>query len=563
MKLKQIGIVMVVVTMIAVIGMSFWLISNKKKPASHLEGIVYRPTETLDGSEDIKLLQNHQINMMPRVESFQVIKAVKQLEDISLYTTPNSGQTLNGLFFNVRKAPFDDVVFREAMASIVDRDQISETLLKGLVAPCEFYVPPLSEKWVNREAIGTPFDSIKARQLLDEAGYTYIADLKTRINPKTQEPIALTILSPTREDNEILWNIAYSATYYINAIGIEATHLALPTYLLLENAIQTRDFDVLVQEVTLTQAPFELYTLFHSSQDQPYTKAYSGIQDGLLDQSLEKLWFGSSEAVVQKAAKEAQSRLATLQVFVPVCTTLSYSAVANNWQGIVNIPGIGAANFWTYQSIFSNEKDKNTLIQSARGGFVTLNPLLATKFSEWDVLKKIYSPLLYLDPVSLEEVPVLAESWTVSDWQTSEGTLGMQVTFKLKPEIVWQDGVPFTANDIKFGIDYMKTNEVTAFKETMDIIDHVIAVDAQTVEIYFNESGYRHLYEVAWLTFLPEHIWQSVADYQVFEPWKEENPNNPELTKLVGQGTFVYERGELKDGVTLKWQSQERANEKK
>jgi hypothetical protein len=52
--------------------------------------------------------------------------------------------------------------------------------------------------------------------------------------------------------------------------------------------------------------------------------------------------------------------------------------------------------------------------------------------------------------------------------------------------------------------------------------------------VYLNETGYRLLYSLNWLTFMPEHIWGDVSDPSNFKPWTEANPTMKGLTRLVG-----------------------------
>ena len=59
---------------------------------------------------------------------------------------------------------------------------------------------------------------------------------------------------------------------------------------------------------------------------------------------------------------------------------------------------------------------------------------------------KIFESLLEYSGPELEPKPGLAESWSVSPDQTS-------YTFKLRPGVTWQDGTPFTSEDVKFSVE--------------------------------------------------------------------------------------------------------------
>src|SRR5688572_29589325 len=66
----------------------------------------------------------------------------------------------------------------------------------------------------------------------------------------------------------------------------------------------------------------------------------------------------------------------------------------------------------------------------------------------------IYEGLLRYSP-KLEPLPGLAESWTVSE----DAKI---YTFKLKPDVAWHDGKPFTSADVLFSIEMLKQTHARA-----------------------------------------------------------------------------------------------------
>jgi oligopeptide transport system substrate-binding protein len=71
---------------------------------------------------------------------------------------------------NVAEPPFDDPKVRLALNYAIDRDTISKTLLKGLLAPANSVLPPNFPGY--KESIGQyDFDPEKAKQLLSESKY--------------------------------------------------------------------------------------------------------------------------------------------------------------------------------------------------------------------------------------------------------------------------------------------------------------------------------------------------------------------------------------------------------
>jgi peptide/nickel transport system substrate-binding protein len=72
-----------------------------------------------------------------------------------------------------------------------------------------------------------------------------------------------------------------------------------------------------------------------------------------------------------------------------------------------------------------------------------INPILAVDLdSSWRT-DLMYDPLVLVDPVSLEPIPWLAESWTISEDNRT-------YTFTLRQDAVFHDGEPVTAADVEF-----------------------------------------------------------------------------------------------------------------
>ncbi|MBI2910439.1 MAG: ABC transporter substrate-binding protein [Chloroflexi bacterium] len=92
-----------------------------------------------------------------------------------------------------------------------------------------------------------------------------------------------------------------------------------------------------------------------------------------------------------------------------------------------------------------------------------------------------FSGLLQYDPRDGRKVmPDLAESYEIS-------ADGKKVTFRLRKNVKWHDGKPFTSEDVKFNFDrWMKPPEgvIITRKEIAAPVDRVETPDASTVEVY-------------------------------------------------------------------------------
>ena len=93
----------------------------------------------------------------------------------------------------------------------------------------------------------------------------------------------------------------------------------------------------------------------------------------------------------------------------------------------------------------------------------TLNPHLANGFQDFEAARIVYEPLATFQadgrmvPVLAELVPTPENSGVSAD--------GRSVTWKLKPDVKWSDGRPFTAEDVVFTYKFVSDPKVAAVTE--------------------------------------------------------------------------------------------------
>lgn len=82
----------------------------------------------------------------------------------------------------------------------------------------------------------------------------------------------------------------------------------------------------------------------------------------------------------------------------------------------------------------------------------SLDPAVDTAVNDFRILMNVYDGLTRYRDGSLEVLPSLAESWTISD----DGTV---YTFKLREDVTFHDGTAFNAEAVKFNFDRMLNKE--------------------------------------------------------------------------------------------------------
>ena len=119
-----------------------------------------------------------------------------------------------------------------------------------------------------------------------------------------------------------------------------------------------------------------------------------------------------------------------------------------------------------------------------------LNPYLSSGTKDIESGSLIVEPLARYDSADGDMVPWLAaEIPTIENSGVSTDFLS--ITWKLRPDIVWSDNTPFTADDVVFTWTYCSHEEFgcvasNVFKD----VEEVIAVDQHTVRIQFTKPMY-------------------------------------------------------------------------
>ena len=109
-------------------------------------------------------------------------------------------------------------------------------------------------------------------------------------------------------------------------------------------------------------------------------------------------------------------------------------------------------------ALFADTPADTLVIAEAIDDIVSLDPAEAYEFSGLDLVNNTYDGLVEIDPLTLETMPGLAESWSVADD-------GVTYTFKMKSGITFSaSGNPVTADAAAYSLQRaVKVNKTPAF----------------------------------------------------------------------------------------------------
>ncbi len=179
--------------------------------------------------------------------------------------------------------------------------------------------------------------------------------------------------------------------------------------------------------------------------------------------------------------------------------------------------------------------DGDWLIQRLSAEPATLNPVTATDVYESTVNGSIYESLVERDNRTLELVPLLAESWEVSEDRLS-------YLFTLKKGLTWQDGKPLTSRDVVFTFDIVSDPAVDAphLRNYYRNLKDVKALDEHRVRFTFSEPYFKSLEMIGGMSIMPEHIFAE-GDFNT----------HPAGRKPLGSGPYRFVRWETGKEIVL------------
>jgi peptide/nickel transport system substrate-binding protein len=158
---------------------------------------------------------------------------------------------------------------------------------------------------------------------------------------------------------------------------------------------------------------------------------------------------------------------------------------------------------------------------------VSFHPYLTSDNASFGYQAMVYSgSLLRLDENTLEYIPNMAESYTISED-------GLTFTFKLREGLKWSDGTPITAYDYKWAFDQAtKPENEYPYLDQLKFISSYEALDERTLEIKIDKVYAPALGQMSGLiTPLPKHIWENLD-------WSDPETNPEIMNPSVVSGPY-------------------------
>ena len=169
------------------------------------------------------------------------------------------------------------------------------------------------------------------------------------------------------------------------------------------------------------------------------------------------------------------------------------------------------------------------------GDASTLIPMLASDSASHEYAGNIFDGLVAYDKTLSFLEPRLAEKWDVEDG-------GQRITFHLRRDVKWTDGVPFTARDVEFGFNLIRDPAtLTAYSEDYKQVQSFEVIDDWTFRVVYEKPFAPALSTWGSLVVLPRHLLEG------------KNINETDFGQHpVGLGSHIFESWERNTRFTLR-----------
>ncbi len=474
--------------------------------------------------------------------------ALSEATDIELVQTPRNGYGY--LTINTLKNPFNYTSFRRALVFAINKEAISEEIWNGFSEPQDSIVPKVNPYSVEGQQ---PYSYNGANlelgnQLLNQSGFNIDNETGFRTDP---HGIPFQVHVEVLASSAVAIETCQMVIEAFDGLHIDAD-LWLPTFYSYLGRLRSHgDYDIafLPRSFSNWNVNWLAYNFHSYFVDVPGFN-YPNFSNESLDIWIDHLLHSIDYDEVYEAAIEIQKILAYECPEIVLYENMLLSAYrTDRFEGFVNDASTGIPGWWTYQRTHLKAVEGGPFGGTLRTGM----PLdvqgfnFMTAIADYPLtgmLYMMYDSLLKQNPDGFD-IPWLAESYEVTthsdDSTVPEGHT--RVVFDIRRNATWSDGLPITADDVSFSINYYRDMPGSPYRPSLWNMSQAVALTDYRVRFEFNTESLWHLHAIAYKPIIPKHVFLEIG----LEGWHEWDPNPP-AEEMVTSGPFnvsAYEAGEL------------------
>lgn len=315
----------------------------------YVEWVVFHVYRSV--GEALAALKNGEIDFYAGDVCEQSVAELKDEPDLQFFRTDRRGYDYLG--FNLRRPPYSDRAFRQAVAALIEREDMIDKAFADDVVPARSVIPAHNAFWCDAQ-LQLPGDGLAgddarldfAKELLRKAGYTWEKDsLLLPAGGKMAPMELLTTPAGCRPDR---FAAALLMKKWLARVGIPVTIRMLALQDLLK-ALSGGEFDAYLMGWTnLSDEPAYLNTFFHSREARLGGKNYSGFKNAEFDRLAESAQVEVDPLKRKEYVVALQRLLASELPYIPLYSKKKIDAVrVDRLTGWVPQPG-GVGNLWSF-----------------------------------------------------------------------------------------------------------------------------------------------------------------------------------------------------------------------
>jgi len=470
--------------------------------------------------------------------------------------------------------------YRRALAHLVDRDPIIANM-KGAGWPMQTLImPSIVGAWENTSAkMDTMYPySISAAQAAlavggfgdyDEDGYYeyspgHLADPAGPTGPVDMEELPVIDVYIRQDDPERIFAGVFF-TQQMELAGIPNNPIITSNVICSQKVWQyPYDYDMYIEYWDWgVPMPDILYEGFHTEKDYyPVSWADNSVRFHNRKYDVQALAFkyAWTPTAAEASCDAMQGIMSEQAAVIPIYTHTGYMGRRTNygtfpgegdyqgkrWNGSNNEQGLGWSSLWNMLNMHPEGLERGGTLRHGLVNDVTDWNLQTTWwFYDLQVLLQIYEGLIVVNPENMTQyIPWLAESHNVTTWWNGTA-LCSAVNFTLVPNILWQDGEFFGADDVEYSYDLTRDFVTMYYWATKDYNDSVIYYDPvekkETIEIRFNLRSWLAESWASGVPIVPKHIWKPALEGAPYygDPagW---DPGAKYVDAVIGTGPFRF-----------------------
>ncbi|HLG22436.1 MAG TPA: ABC transporter substrate-binding protein [Candidatus Manganitrophaceae bacterium] len=229
------------------------------------------------------------------------------------------GSTYTYLGFNLKDPILRNKKVRQAIATAVDREEITEHLFKGLARPASGLLPP--DHWAAAPVASYLYDPERAKELLDEAGYP---------DPPGSPP-RFKLIHKTSQ-NEPARRVAEAIQYRLDRVGIDVEIRSYEWGTFYAD-IKSGNFQMFTLSWVGVNDPDIYYNIFHSESVPPNGSNRGFYRNARLDRLVEE-GRGVLDVETRRALYgEAQKIIADEVPYVSLWHTMNVAVMKREVEG--------------------------------------------------------------------------------------------------------------------------------------------------------------------------------------------------------------------------------------